>query len=85
MSNKALKTIPIMPIICIIKLYQFIISPILKSNCRYLPTCSEYAVSALKEHGLFKGLYYALKRILSCHPWGSTGFDPIPKNFNKKK
>jgi len=85
MSNKALKTIPIMPIICIIKLYQFIISPILKSNCRYLPTCSEYTVSALKEHGLLRGLYYALKRILSCHPWGNTGFDPIPKNLNKKK
>ena len=85
MNNKALKTIPIMPIIFIIKLYQFIISPILKSNCRYLPTCSEYSVSALKEHGLFRGLSYALKRILSCHPWGSTGYDPISKNLNKKK
>tara|TARA_B100001245_G_C22474360_1_gene242308 strand:- start:145 stop:402 length:258 start_codon:yes stop_codon:yes gene_type:complete len=85
MSNKALKIIPIMPIIFIIKLYQFIISPILKSNCRYWPTCSEYSVSVLKEHGLFRGLYFALKRILSCHPWGSTGYDPIPKKLNKKK
>lgn len=79
MINKLLNILIVYPIIYVIKLYQYIISPILKTNCRYLPTCSEYSISALKEHGLFMGVYYSCKRILSCHPFGGQGFDSIPK------
>jgi putative membrane protein insertion efficiency factor len=67
------------PIILIIKLYQFIVSPLLGSNCRYQPTCSEYGVQALREWGIFYGLFLAIKRIFRCHPWGDSGYDPVPK------
>lgn len=46
--------------------------------CRYNPTCSQYAIEALKKYGVFKGIYLAAKRIGSCHPWGGSGFDPVP-------
>ena len=84
MINKLLNILIIYPLIYVIKLYQYILSPILKTNCRYLPTCSEYSISSLKEHGLFMGIYYASKRILSCHPFGRQGFDPVPKKINKE-
>jgi putative membrane protein insertion efficiency factor len=67
------------PIILIIKLYQFIVSPLLGSNCRYQPTCSEYSVQALREWGIFYGLFLTFKRIFRCHPWGDSGYDPVPK------
>jgi len=67
------------PIIFLIKIYQLIISPLLSQNCRYLPTCSEYTIESLIVHGLFKGSYFAIKRISSCHPFGGHGYDPIPK------
>ncbi len=70
-------------IILLIKIYQFTFSILLKSNCRYLPTCSEYAITALKEHGLINGLHYSFKRILSCHPLGGHGYDPVPKKIIK--
>ena len=67
----------------LIKIYQFIISPLLGQSCRYLPTCSEYSIEALKEYGLTKGIYMSIKRILSCHPikflGGGQGFDPVKK------
>ncbi len=61
-----------------IKLYQVVLSPFLPNACRYTPTCSHYAVQALRKHGPFKGLFLATKRILSCHPWGGHGHDPVP-------
>lgn len=61
-----------------IKIYKYLISPILPNSCRYTPTCSEYAVDALKKHGPIKGLFLAIKRILSCNPWGGSGYDPVP-------
>lgn len=70
-------------LILLIKIYQFIFSPFLKSNCRHLPTCSEYAITALKEHGSITGLYYSIKRVLSCHPFGNHGYDPVPKKLIK--
>ena len=69
--------------ILLIKIYQLTLSSLLKSNCRYLPTCSEYAITALKEHGLIIGLYYSTKRLLSCHPFGGQGHDPVPKKLIK--
>ena len=70
--------------ILIIKFYKLIISPYLGNNCRYLPTCSEYFIDSLNEHGVFKGTIKGIKRILSCHPiktlGGGEGFDPVKKN-----
>ncbi len=74
-----LKKILIYPFVLLIKGYQLLISPILPSTCRYNPTCSHYSAEALKKHGLFKGGMLALKRIGSCHPWGGSGYDPVPE------
>ncbi|HNV96346.1 MAG TPA: membrane protein insertion efficiency factor YidD [Bacteroidales bacterium] len=65
-------------LIGIVKFYKLFISPILPNSCRYTPTCSNYAVEALKKYGAFKGGWLALKRILSCNPWGGSGYDPVP-------
>jgi putative membrane protein insertion efficiency factor len=67
------------PIVVLVKIYQWIISPILPQSCRYTPTCSNYMLEALKVHGPLKGTYLGLKRISSCHPWGGSGHDPVPK------
>ena len=72
-------------LIKLIKCYKFLISPLFGQSCRYLPTCSEYSIEALKTHGLFKGLFLSTKRILSCHPWGQGGFDPVKKEVKVKK
>ena len=66
------------PIILLIKIYQLVISPILPPSCRFTPTCSHYSLEALKKHGLLKGGWLSLKRILRCHPWGGSGYDPVP-------
>jgi hypothetical protein len=62
----------------LLKFYKFFISPYLGNACRYTPTCSVYAMEALQKHGIFKGTYLAVKRILRCHPWGGSGYDPVP-------
>ena len=79
-----LNKIIIFPLLIIIKVYQLIISPILRGNCRFLPTCSEYAIESLKSHGLIKGSILTIKRIGRCHPWGGHGYDPIPSKDLKK-
>ena len=77
--------------ICIIKFYQYFISPLLGNKCRYLPTCSEYYIESLKTHGLIKGSFMAIKRIFSCHPFkvlgGGSGLDLVPdkKDLTKEK
>lgn len=68
----------ITPFLFLIKVYQTFISPLTPASCRYNPTCSHYSKEALKKHGLFKGGWLAIKRIFSCHPWGGSGFDPVP-------
>ena len=60
--------------------YKYAISPFKPPTCRYTPTCSEYSIEALRKFGPIKGLYLTLKRILSCHPWGGHGYDPVPKS-----
>ena len=80
---KILHHFSILPVIVIIKAYQLLLSPILKTNCRYLPTCSEYSLESFRVHGLFKGFYLSSKRILRCHPFGKYGYDPVPKNTKK--
>ena len=76
-------------LIKLIKGYKFFISPLIGNSCRFLPTCSEYSIDALKEFGLLKGILISLKRILSCHPikflGGNDGFDPVKKKIKVKK
>ena len=69
----------------LIWLYRHCISPLTPAACRYTPTCSQYAVEAIKKYGPFKGGWLALKRILRCNPWGGSGFDPVPPKQNKHK
>ncbi len=62
----------------LIKAYQWLVSPILGSNCRFHPSCSQYALQALDTHGPLRGSYLALRRIGRCHPWHEGGYDPVP-------
>jgi putative membrane protein insertion efficiency factor len=73
-----MRGILIFPFVFLIKIYQFLISPIIGKNCRFSPTCSNYALEALKKHGLILGMYYSIIRISKCHPWGGSGHDPVP-------
>lgn len=75
---KSVQKILIFPFIALIRFYQLCISPFTPATCRYTPTCSAYTLEALKKHGLIKGGWLGLKRILSCHPWGKSGYDPVP-------
>ena len=68
-----------------IKIYKYLVSPLIGPSCRYLPTCSEYSIEALKTYGFVKGLLLSVKRIMSCHPWGNSGFDPVKKEIKAKK
>ena len=61
-----------------VRFYQLAISPMLPPSCRYVPTCSQYTIEALRQDGPVKGLWLAVKRILRCHPWGGSGYDPVP-------
>lgn len=61
-----------------IRFYQLCISPLTPPSCRFTPTCSQYAVEALRRHGPVKGLWLAIRRLLRCHPWGGHGYDPVP-------
>jgi hypothetical protein len=62
----------------VIDLYRWTISPLFAPTCRFVPTCSQYALDAIEAHKPFKALFLILKRILKCHPWGSHGYDPVP-------
>lgn len=75
---KTLKYILALPFIIVIRFYQLVISPWLPQSCRYTPTCSAYSLEAFKKHGPIKGLWLSIKRIGSCHPWGGSGYDPVP-------
>ncbi|MGR7812224.1 membrane protein insertion efficiency factor YidD [Lacinutrix undariae] len=74
-----MKKIVIAPFLFLIKIYQTLISPFTPATCRFQPTCSHYTKEALEVHGLLKGGKLAVIRIFSCHPWGKSGFDPVPK------
>ena len=65
--------------IFLVKGYQYAISPLLPASCRYTPTCSKYTIDAIKIHGPLRGFILGAKRILSCHPWGGHGYDPVPE------
>lgn len=87
---KKISKIVAIPFIWLVRFYQAAISPYTPSSCRYSPTCSHYTLEALKKHGIFTGGWLAIKRISSCHPWGGSGYDPVPtkeelKNKIQKK
>ena len=75
---KDLLKILAIPFILLIKIYQWVISPLLGPKCRFTPTCSTYSLQAFKKYGLFKGFWLSVKRISRCHPWGGHGYDPLP-------
>ncbi|HRI22430.1 MAG TPA: membrane protein insertion efficiency factor YidD [Panacibacter sp.] len=66
------------PFILLIKFYQHVISPLMGPKCRFTPTCSQYSLQAFKKYGVFKGFWLSVKRISKCHPWGGSGYDPVP-------
>ena len=68
-----------------IRFYQLCISPMFPPACRFTPTCSQYATEAIRTHGPMRGLFLALRRISRCHPWGGSGYDPVPPPGNKPK
>lgn len=69
-------------LISLLFFYRYFISPVLGSNCRFTPTCSQYAKEAITEHGVCLGCWLALRRVLRCHPWNAGGFDPVPPKTN---
>jgi hypothetical protein len=73
----SIREIIISPFILLVKIYQGAISPLLPNACRYTPTCSQYMIEALNKHGLIKGGWMGVKRILRCNPWGGHGHDPV--------
>lgn len=73
-----LKRFPASVLLLLIKFYQYCISPLKPSCCRYIPTCSQYASEAILKYGPLKGSWLAIKRLFRCHPWGGSGYDPVP-------
>jgi hypothetical protein len=67
--------------ICIVKMYRYLISPLTPASCRFIPTCSEYSITAFKKFGFFKGLKLTIKRIIRCRPGGGYGYDPVPESY----
>jgi len=65
-------------VVLLIRAYRYGVSPLIGPSCRHLPTCSDYAEEAVRRHGLFKGGWFAVARLARCHPWGSSGYDPVP-------
>lgn len=76
--RRFLKKALIFPFVLLIRFYQVCISPYTPAACRFTPTCSAYALEAFRKHGPIKGLYLSVRRILRCHPWGGSGYDPVP-------
>ena len=83
--SNSLKFLPKRIILLLIKSYQKFISPFLGKNCRFIPTCSSYTYEAIEIHGIIKGVYLGVKRIIKCHPYNQGGYDPVPPKKNKKR
>ncbi len=78
MMMKTITQLPAKFLILLIRIYQVTLSPFIGRNCRYIPTCSNYGIEAIKKYGAIKGGWLTFKRILSCNPWGGSGYDPVP-------
>ena len=77
-----LTELPARAVAGVFRLYQLALSPLLPPSCRFSPSCSHYGIEALKRHGLLAGLWLTAYRIGRCHPWGGSGFDPVPETFH---
>ncbi len=73
-----LRSLLVWPLVIAIRAYQLAISPMLGNRCRFYPSCSDYSMEALQRHGVFRGLWLAVRRIGRCHPWHPGGYDPVP-------
>ena len=78
--NRIIIEIPV----ALIRIYQFLVSPLLAQNCRFTPSCSQYSIESLRQHGIVYGLYLSIRRIISCRPGGRQGYDPVPRNGSEK-
>lgn len=76
--EKSIQKIIVLPFLAVIKIYRWVISPWLPFACRYQPTCSEYSREAFERFGVIKGLYLTMHRVIRCHPWGGSGYNPVP-------
>ncbi|MEC9022133.1 MAG: membrane protein insertion efficiency factor YidD [Pseudomonadota bacterium] len=85
MTRKLLIFPVVISIIFLIRLYQWIVSPFLPMSCRFLPSCSCYALEAFYKHGPIGGLFLTIKRLCKCHPWGGSGHDPVPDCLSKSR
>ncbi|HAR39639.1 MAG TPA: membrane protein insertion efficiency factor YidD [Porphyromonadaceae bacterium] len=81
---KAIKHLMTWILLLPVYFYRGVISPLTPPSCRYTPTCSQYTIEALKRHGPFRGSYLSARRILSCNPWGGSGYDPVPEAKRKE-
>ncbi len=77
-SYRALRYVAALPLIAVVQIYRRCISPFTPPSCRYTPTCSQYALEALRRYGPLKGGWLTIKRLSRCHPWGGSGYDPLP-------
>lgn len=77
-SLRGCKRIAAFPLWLLVKVYQYVISPLTPPSCRFTPTCSQYAAEALRKYGPLKGSWLTLRRLSRCHPWGGSGYDPVP-------
>jgi uncharacterized protein len=84
-AHRQLERLAAMPLLGLIWAYRMLLAPFLGANCRYLPGCSEYAAEAIRQHGPFAGSGLAIRRILRCHPWGGSGYDPVPRSAIREK
>lgn len=82
---RTIRKIPEFIVLLPVYFYRYAISPLTPPSCRYTPTCSQYAIDAVKKHGILKGIYLGTKRILSCNPWGGSGYDPVPEEFTWRR
>jgi len=73
--GRALRFLAVLPV----HLYRYTVVPLIGPRCRFAPSCSEYAIEAVMTHGLFRGFWLAARRIARCHPWGGSGYDPVPE------
>jgi len=72
-------------LIALIKFYRIALSPLCPGVCRYKPTCSQYMIEAIEAHGVVKGVWLGIKRLSRCHPWGGSGYDPVPERKSRHK
>ena len=79
MNRQGLQRLTVLVLQVLIRVYQLLLSPLLPPSCRYLPSCSDYAVEAIGRHGAIVGVGLATRRLARCHPWGGSGYDPVPE------